>query len=156
MKKIIIPCLICLIVDQLIKLLVVNNLNLNNSLVLIPGFFSLTYARNIGAAFSILSGNIVFLISITVLALACIYFFLIKNETKKLNMYLYGILYGGIIGNLIDRIFRGYVVDYLDFKLFSYDYPIFNFADICIVVSIGLIVILSFMEAKNGNNKNRG
>lgn len=152
MKKIVITSLGCILVDQIIKLLIVNNLVLNNSLTIIKNFFSLTYAQNTGAAFSILSGNIIFLICITIMALVFIYLFLIKNEKKSFNLYLYGILYGGIIGNLIDRIFRGYVVDYLDFNLFGYNFPIFNFADICIVVSIGLIVILSFLEAKNGKN----
>lgn len=152
MKKIIYTSVSCILIDQIIKLLIVNGFVLNSSLTLIKDFFALTYTQNTGAAFSIFSDNILFLICITIIALAFIYIFLIKKEKNAFNMYLYGILYGGIIGNLIDRIIRGYVVDYLDFRIFGYNFPIFNFADICIVVSVFLIVILSFLEAKNGKN----
>ena len=153
MKRIIITCSISILIDQLIKLLIVNNFVLGSSTSIIKNFFSLTYVQNTGAAFSILSGNLILLICITVLALVFIYLFLVKNEKNtKMNLYLYGVLYGGIIGNLIDRIIRGYVVDYLDFKIFNYNFPVFNFADICIVVSILLIVIFSLLEARNGKN----
>ena len=153
MKRIIITCSISILIDQLIKLLIVNNFVLGSSTSIIKNFFSLTYVQNTGAAFSILSGNLILLICITVLALVFIYLFLVKNEKNtKMNLYFYGVLYGGIIGNLIDRIIRGYVVDYLDFNIFNYNFPVFNFADICIVVSILLIVIFSLLEARNGKN----
>ena len=59
----------------------------------------------------------------------------------KRNTLLFGLLFGGIIGNLIDRIFYGYVIDFLDFTIFGYDFPVFNFADICIVSGIFLLII---------------
>lgn len=153
MKKIMISSIICIVIDQLIKLFVISSFNVGKGINIINDFFSITYVKNTGAAFSILSGNRIFLIIITILALIGIYYFLIKEEKK--NLILYGILYGGIIGNFIDRLFRGYVIDFLDFKIFGYDFPIFNFADICIVVSIFLIVIISIKEAMHGKNKNK-
>ena len=153
MKKIIITSLSCILLDQIIKILIINSFALGKSISIIPNFFALTFVQNTGAAFSIFSGNLIFLVCITIIALVFIYLFLVKeSKNKGFNYYLYGVLYGGIIGNLIDRIIRGYVIDYLDFNIFGYSFPIFNFADICIVVSIFLIVIMSFMEAKHGKN----
>lgn len=153
MKKFIIIGIICLVIDQLLKLLVLNNLILNISNEIIPSFFSLTYVQNEGAAFSILSGNRIFLILITLFALIFIYLFLIKKDIDKgINSTIYGVLYGGIIGNLIDRLLRGYVIDYLDFNIFGYNFPIFNFADICIVISIILVIILSIFRGKDNEN----
>ena len=153
MKKFIIIGIICLVIDQLLKLLVLNNLILNISNEIIPSFFSLTYVQNEGAAFSILSGNRIFLILITLFALIFIYLFLIKKDLYKgINSTIYGVLYGGIVGNLIDRLLRGYVIDYLDFNIFGYNFPIFNFADICIVISIILVIILSIFRGKDNEN----
>ena len=75
---------------------------------------------------------------------------------NKFEFINYSILLGGIIGNLLDRIKYGKVIDYLDFKIFNYDFPVFNFADMCIVISIILLVIYSFKDGiKNANNKNQ-
>ena len=153
MKKIITSGVICVIIDQIIKALIINFYNIGESTTIIKNFFSITYVQNNGAAFSILSGNRILLIGITIIAVLCIYYFLIKDEKK--NLVLYGILYGGIIGNFIDRIFRESVVDFLDFKIFGYNFPIFNFADICIVVSILLIIFFSIKEALYGKNRNK-
>ena len=67
---------------------------------------------------------------------------------EKLEKYIYSILVAGILGNLIDRIFRRHVIDYLDFRLFGYDMAIFNFADICIVVSCSLLLLLEVIKWK--------
>ena len=64
-------------------------------------------------------------------------------------------LYAGIFGNFIDRLFHGYVIDFLDFKIFNYDFPIFNFADICIVVGTFLVIIAIFRGEDNENNSRR-
>ena len=139
--------LICMIVDQLIKIAVMGNLSLNYSNVVIENFFSLTYVENDGAAWSILSGNRVFLILISIIAIILIYGYLLKNKNmKKFELMCYSILIGGIMGNLMDRIKFGFVVDYLDFKIFGYGFPIFNFADICIVISVILLLICGIKE----------
>ena len=150
MKKICSISLICLIIDQFIKLLITINFKLYEGIVVIPNFFSIIRVHNTGAAWSFLTGNTFALILLSLLALVAIYLFFIKNtELKKLEKIIYGVLIGGILGNLIDRIFRGYVVDFLDFQIFKYNFPVFNLADICIVVSVIIILILQFGGKKN-------
>ena len=147
MKKVLGFSLIFLIIDQLLKLIISINLKFTESINIINNFFRITYLKNNGAAFSILSGNVIFLVIITLLALLLIYFiFLKKKNISKFETICYGMLLGGIIGNLIDRIRLGYVIDYLDFNFGSYNYPVFNFADICIVVSAILIFIKTLKE----------
>ena len=116
----------------------------------IADFFNITLIGNTGAAFSILSSNTLLLIVISVIALNFIYFFLIKG--KKLNnleQITYGLLIGGIIGNLVDRVAHGQVIDYLDFSIFGYNFPIFNLADIAIVVAMILLVVQIIKGDKN-------
>ncbi|MEG0826204.1 MAG: signal peptidase II [Bacilli bacterium] len=151
MKKIMPLSFIIVIFDQIIKILITNNLILNSSQIVIENFFKLSYVRNYGAAWSILTGNRIFLIIVAIMSLFLIYKYLIEN--KKLNLVYnitYGFLIGGLLGNLFDRIVYGYVIDYLDFKIFNYDFPIFNLADICIVLSTFTLIILIGSE-KNGN-----
>lgn len=151
-KKVLILTIISIFIDQLIKYIIKSSMILGESIVIFD-FFKLTYVHNYGAAFSILSGNRYLLIIITIIAMFFIYKFLIKNQKlTNLESALYGFLYGGIIGNLIDRVFLGHVIDYLDFKILGYDFAIFNFADILIVVSIILLVITVFKDDKNGKN----
>ena len=141
MKKIGIISIICIMLDQLFKYLVINNIAFASSIHIIRNFFRLTYVQNTGGAFSIFSNNIILLIVITIIVLGTLIYLIRSNKKiSKLDIVIYGLLLGGIIGNLIDRIFRGYVIDYLDFNFGSYNFPVFNLADICIVIScIGII-----------------
>ena len=119
-------------------------------MTVISGFFSITLIGNTGAAFSILSSNTILLIVISVIVLNVIYFGFIKG--KKLSNFeqiSFGLLVGGIIGNLIDRVVHMQVIDYLDFNVFGYDFPVFNLADIAIVISMILIAILVIKGDKN-------
>ena len=142
MKKIIPISIICLLLDQISKLLITNNLVINETYIVINNFFNITLVHNDGAAWSILSGNRLLVIFISFVALLIIYFLFIKNKKiTKLETIIYGMLIGGIIGNLIDRILYGYVIDFFDFKLFSYNYPVFNIADCCIVIAAILLII---------------
>lgn len=155
MKKILPITIISLLLDQIVKILVINNMNLFDSINIIDNFFKITYVRNTGAAWSILSGNTILLIFISLIALVAIYLYFIKNkQLNKLENISYGLLIGGILGNLVDRIIHGYVIDYLDFKIINYDFPIFNIADICIVISIILIGISLIVGEMNERNKN--
>lgn len=132
--------IVVVLLDRIIKLVVDKYLILNIKNVIIENFFSLTKCYNEGAAFNIFSGNTIFLILATAFALFMLFRYIKGN--KKLNkivMVSYGLLIGGIIGNLIDRIFLGYVIDYLSFTLFNYEFAIFNLADICIVVGAILV-----------------
>lgn len=153
MKRLLSISFICILIDQIVKYIVSIKLPLYKPIKLINNFFYLTYVKNEGAAWNFLTGNRFLLIFIGVLIIGIIYFILIKD--KKINRYeemTYGILIGGIIGNLSDRIFRGYVIDYLDFYIFNYDYPVFNIADICIVISVMLLIYMTI----KGDNYDRG
>lgn len=146
-KRLTIYSIILIVIDQVIKLVVNSSLKLYESITIIKNFFNITYVQNKGAAWSILSGNRFLLIGIAIIALFLIFMFFVKNKKlSKLEIIFYSLLIGGIVGNLIDRVIYGYVVDYLDFNIFGYNFPIFNFADICIVISVVLILVKSIKE----------
>ena len=121
------------------------------SINVINGFFNITLIGNTGAAFSILSSNTLLLIIISLVVLNVLYFCFIKG--KNLNDFeqlSFGLLIGGILGNLIDRVLRMQVIDYLDFNFFGFNFPVFNLADIAIVISMILIAIQVIKGDKNG------
>ncbi len=139
--------IIFLIVDQALKILVEQKMILNQTIVVIKNFFSITLVHNLGAAFSILMGNRIFLILVGIIALILISLYIRKiEEFNDYDVFTYSLLLGGILGNLLDRIIHGYVIDYLNFNIFNYNFPIFNFADVCIVVSVILIFIKAIRE----------
>ncbi len=151
-RKIILISLCCLLLDQLTKYLITIKMNLFDSIKIIPSFFNITYVRNHGAAFNLLDGNKILLILITVGILFFIYWaYLRKKELDNNQIIIYSILIGGILGNLVDRIIFGYVIDFLDFTIIGYDFPIFNVADICIVVSVGLIILMVLLGGDEGS-----
>lgn len=128
--------------DIIIKLIISFNFILNKSIELIPDFFYLTYTHNDGAAWSILSGKTFLLIIISFFVIIGLIYFVYKNKpTDKITAIGYILLLGGAIGNLIDRMIYGYVIDYLDFYIFNYHFPIFNLADSCIVIGVILYLI---------------
>ena len=139
-KKMCIIAIIVFLIDQLSKLLVSTYL-INNTINVVDGFFSLRYATNTGAAWSILSNHQIILSLITIALLIVLFIFKRNFKSNTRNDIAFGLLYGGIIGNLVDRIIHGYVIDFLDFNIFGYNYPIFNIADTVIVVGIILIII---------------
>lgn len=157
LKKIFNISTIIVIIDQIIKFLITANFNVDEGVLLIPGFFSIVRVHNTGAAWSIMSENTLILILLSLVALVAIYFFFIKNnKLGKIESITIGVLIGGILGNLIDRVFRGYVVDYLFFQIFEYNFPVFNFADICIVISAIVLLFLQLRGSReNENNKNQ-
>ena len=155
MKKLLPISLLVVLIDQVVKTIITMNLSLYSSIEVIDNFFNITYVRNTGAAWSILSGNTLLLVFISLMSLVMIYLYFIKDrKLSKIEVISYGLLVGGIIGNLIDRIVRGYVIDYLDFKIIGYSFPIFNIADICIVISIILICINLVVGEYHGKNRN--
>lgn len=152
MKKIGIISLIVIIIDRILKVLVTNNFVLNVRNKIIDGFFYITNCHNEGAAFSLFSGNVLFLIFITLIVLFLIYRTINKENVNKIGILAYGLLLGGILGNLYDRIFYGYVIDYLDFRIFNFNFAIFNLADAAIV--IGAILLIVFEGSDNDGRKN--
>jgi signal peptidase II len=138
---IIIAFIICAL-DQLAKYLVINNVSESTPVTVINGFLYLTHIKNYGAAMGILQDAGIVLIPVTSIVSIIIAYFLLKSKSKILNVSLSFIL-GGAIGNLIDRIFRGSVTDFLDFHLGPLKFwkYIFNVADIFVVVGT---IILAF------------
>lgn len=139
-KRMILITLFLLSVDLITKIIVDYTFELMESKVIISNFFFLTKIYNYGASWNILSGHNIFLIIMTLIILYLLICYQRKFVINMRNTIAFSSLYSGIIGNLINRICYGYVIDFLDFKIFSYDYPVFNFADIFIFVGIVLII----------------
>ena len=158
MKKVkyLIITFMIVLVDQVSKYLVMTNMKLNKSIDIIPNFFKLTYTNNHGAAFSILEGRQVLIILVSLLVFIYLVYELFKkkNNSRILCVSICLIL-GGLLGNLIDRLVYSHVRDFLDFKIFSYDFAIFNIGDIGIVVGVVLMLIGIILEEKDGD-KNKG
>ena len=145
--------IIFLVIDQIIKFFVSSKMILNESIILINNFLNLTYVQNKGAAFSLFSGNRIFLIMVGVFALIIFIYYISKlDKIKEIDVFTYSLFLGGLLGNLLDRIIYGYVIDYIGVNISQYRFPIFNFADICIVVSIILIIIDMIKEYYGTNN----
>lgn len=153
---IIIISIILLCIDQISKLLVVNLLTKTNSITIIKNFFYLTYINNDGAAFSILVGKRIFLILIAVLVIVMLIRYIKKNNIQnKLELVSLALIIGGSLGNLMDRVVRGYVIDFLDFKLFNYNFPIFNLADTFIVIGVFLLLLKEIRKENNLDSRNK-
>ena len=153
---IIILSIIFIIIDQVSKIIVVNNLTNNKSIEVIKSFFYLTYTNNKGAAFSILTGRRILLILVAFIVIGVLIYYVRKNKIEgKVNKIALSLVIGGSIGNLIDRILRGAVVDFLDFKIFGYNYPIFNLADTFIVLGVFLLLISMFRKDKNNDRRHK-
>lgn len=141
MKKNILLIISLVIIDQIIKLLVVRFLEPVGSFTIMNGVLSLTYLENTGAAFG-LWNNRWMLIGVNILIIVTILKLLTskKYEFTKTMKLAYALILAGGIANLIDRVLRGFVIDYIDISELFY-YPVFNFADICIILGIITIMI---------------
>lgn len=155
-KKILVFAIVTLVIDQLTKLIAKLFLTLNKPVKVIGKFFYLTLCHNEGAAWGIFSNHSYIIIIASIIAILLIYHFIYCFKKNNRNMVAFGLLFGGLAGNLIDRITEGYVIDFLDFYIFKYDYPVFNVADIAIVIGIFLLVIAVFKgEDVNEDNRQR-
>ena len=131
-----------LMLDQFIKIIINRYISLGSSVPVIPNFFSIMNLKNTGAAFSILEDSTVLLVIISVIVIV-----LLDRSIKKISKFevleeiSLGLIMGGIFGNLIDRIIHHGVIDYLSFKIFGYSFPVFNLADMAIVIGVGLYLI---------------
>lgn len=143
-----------MVLDQLTKFWVVRHFQLYESRVVIPGFFHLTYLTNTGAAFGFLAGeqNVlrqVFFIGVALVAILALGYFYrtMKNRTPLFTVAI-GLISGGAVGNLIDRLRLGSVIDFLDFFIGRYHWPAFNVADSAITVGVGLFLLASLLDGK--------
>jgi signal peptidase II len=143
--------------DQLVKRAVAARLQYagGEALPFVPGFFDIVYVENTGAAFSLLQGKRIFLILFTALLLAALIVYISLKRKSEPRAVLTGLalVVGGGFGNLIDRVRLGYVVDYLELKLFSF--PVFNIADIAVCTGCGLLLLhfaIAELRARAGKN----
>ena len=149
---------VLVILDQLFKYLAVQFLSTAAPVVVIPGFLGLNYLHNYGAGFSILSGQVDFLIIFTSIALVAVALAILMNKfDTKFEEFCFVLILAGGVGNLIDRCINGYVVDYLEFLFI--EFPVFNFADILICCGVGLYIVYTiatefFLKNKKENNSN--
>lgn len=140
--------IIIIILDQWSKKWAIKNLMGQNSIKIIKDFFSLTYVENYGAAFGILQNQKLFFIIITVIAVGgiLIYSYLNYNHMSIWMKLSLASVLGGAIGNFIDRFKMGYVVDFLSFKILGNNFPVFNIADISIVIGTFIMMIIVLRE----------
>ncbi|KAF1678647.1 signal peptidase II [Staphylococcus hominis] len=136
------------IIDQLTKKIITATMNIGDSYEVIPHFLNITSHRNNGAAWGILSGKMGFFYIITLIILAVLIIFYIK-ETKY-NAFMQvaiSLLFAGALGNFIDRLFNGEVVDFIDTNIFGYDFPIFNIADSSLTIGVIFVIIALVKDA---------
>ena len=138
--------------DLLLKYLVSTYLTTVN---IIDNFFSLTYVLNDGAAFSLFASRIYLLILIAIICLFFIIYELKNNLDDRVLSIGYSLVLTGLLGNFLDRLMDGYIIDYLSFKIFTYNFPIFNFADILIVVGIVIVIIKEILKERGKKNEVR-
>ncbi|SMO33643.1 signal peptidase II [Balnearium lithotrophicum] len=141
--------LIIFFLDRVTKFLALKELN--HPVEVIPGFFSLRLAENRGAAFSIFSTGSepvrkFFLIVVPLLICIYILYYVLKNRLSPRISISLGLIFGGALGNLYDRVFSGKVLDFLDFYIGNYHYPTFNVADVAVFLGT-VALILSWRKS---------
>lgn len=138
------------LLDHLVKYLIASQMVPGESIPVLPEIFHITYVQNRGAAFSMMEGQWILLILLpcaAILTALIILFWKRKSWSRCMNLSI-ALICGGGLGNLIDRIVQGYVVDLFDFRVF----PVFNIADICICVGCGLLLLDVFRSERKKNH----
>ena len=152
-KKSLIIATIIVIIDQVLKIVIDNILSINESIQVIPNVFYITKVYNTGAAWSLFEGSGILLIIIAIVA----FFLLLKYQNyfmeNKRNILAFALIYGGLVGNLSDRVIYGYVIDYLHIYIFGFSFPVFNLADMAIVVGFLLIIIAIIKGEEHDSSK---
>ena len=137
------------VLDQVTKNLVIGNLAFHSSIQVIPGFFSLTYIHNTGAAFGILAGHErwchIFFQVVSFLALGGLFYLFWTSKRDTLTLWGSALIFGGAAGNLADRLRFRYVIDFLDFFIGNHHWPAFNVADSAITIG-GFLLALKFLK----------
>ena len=128
--------------DQFTKHLVSSSMQLGQSQEIINNFLYFTYAHNTGVAWGMLAGHLwLFIIVALVSAVLMIVFFMKTRRYEVLTRFGLVLTFAGMAGNLIDRVMYGYVRDFIDVVIFNYNFPIFNVADMAVVIGVILIII---------------
>ncbi len=132
-------CIFIVVCDQIIKMFISNRFIYGQSMPIIKNIFHLTYVKNTGAAFGIFQNqNLFFIITSFVVIILMLIYINIGDKKHFWFKIAAALILGGAIGNLIDRVRVGYVIDYLDFRI----WPVFNLADSSVVIGAGIIVLL--------------
>lgn len=131
-------------IDQAVKHWVTQNIPLNSSKTLIPGLLDLDNLHNTGAAWSMLEGRQWFFAIITVIAIIVVAWLMWKNKTAAWMMTGLSLIMAGAVGNFIDRLSQGYVVDM--FALQNVNFPVFNVADACLTIGVFIMLIVVLKE----------
>ena len=151
-KKSLIVAILIFIIDQLIKIMIDINFSYGYLKEIISNFFYVTKIYNYGAAWSLADGYRWLLIIIAIVSFGVLYKYQDKIKNNKRNILAYGLIYGGLLGNLVDRIRLGYVIDYCKINIFNYEFPVFNLADAALVIGFMLLIYAIFKgEDKNAN-----
>ena len=141
-----------LLLDQLSKVYIDSSFALYQSITVIENFFNITYVRNPGAAFGILSDHAIripFFISVSLIASFGILWYLRRvDSADRWQHFSLGLIFSGAVGNLIDRIRQGEVIDFLDVHWYRYHWPAFNIADSAICVGVVILLICSWHEER--------
>ncbi len=143
--------LVVFLLDQVSKYYIQVTPALHGSIEIIPKFLYITYCKNTGIAWSMLSDKRLFLIVVGLIEIGVlIYFFIEKMKTKdKWYCFSLALMIGGAVGNLYDRCVLGYVRDFIDTYPFGYNFPVFNIADAALCIGVGIILILMLLEERN-------
>jgi signal peptidase II len=142
--------------DQVSKMWIHKTLPFNSyyppdAIAIVPGFFNIVHVGNTGAAWGLFAGKSFWLALLAVVTLLAIFIFRRHLALERpLVQVSFGLLCGGIVGNLVDRILHGHVIDFLDFHFGSFVWPAFNLADAAICIGVGLYILHSFREPESG------
>jgi len=151
-KKVGILSVIIFFIDLISKLIVDKVLILEKSINVFAKFFYLTKVYNYGVSFSMLQNKRWLIIILSLVIAIFLFVYMKKFKENKRNIWAFALVFGGLLGNLFDRIIYGYVIDFLDFYIFGYNYPVFNIADSCICIGIGLLLYAIIRGEDNENN----
>jgi len=139
-----------LAVDLITKQIIINKMLYNSAIVVIKNFFSITHIRNTGAAWGMFSSKTDILSIVTIVCAILILYAIYAATVNKPVLFCFSAILGGACGNLIERMRLGYVTDFLAFNIFGYNFPNFNFADMCITVGcIILAIYIIFFHKKD-------
>lgn len=144
-------CGVIIAVDQITKQLIYKNIFYGSSIVLIPRFLEISHVHNTGAAWGMFNQHTGILSAVTLAACAGLAFLYSQSKKKLFSAALLMVI-GGALGNLIDRISRGFVIDFIRVWIFKYEFPNFNVADSCITVGCVLMIIAVMLSGRKNDD----
>ena len=142
-----------MVLDRIVKIAVTSHMDPGQTIPVIENIFHITYVQNTGAAFSMLQGHPMLLIILpaVVIGIGIIFVLVMSKAYNKVFLVSVSLICGGGLGNLTDRMSQGYVTDMFDFRVF----PVFNVADICVVVGCGLLMLYMIIYTNKGERNGR-